>query len=145
MSTIKVTNEHDARFAEAEADVDRGEPWRFREPSAPNPLTIEVAGWSTGHTRLGDAEFMAGIDRDGKRWSVLIGSVVLRKRLVDGVFEEWSDEEGGYVVVETLGKARVGEIVSLKFIGDGETSSGKTYPRFAVSRKPAQVPDGIPY
>ncbi len=71
----------DSRFDEAEADVERGEPWRYREGDAPNPITIEVTGWSTGRTKLGDAEFLNGLDRDGKAWSVLVGSVVLRRRL----------------------------------------------------------------
>jgi hypothetical protein len=132
----------DSRFDAAEADVERGEPWRYREADSPNPLTIEVTGWSTGHTRLGDAEFLNGVDRGGKPWSVLVGSVVLTKRLVEGLVEEWSDDEGGYVVVETLGKAQVGEVVSLKYLGDGESASGNAYPRFSVSRKPAA--DDIP-
>jgi hypothetical protein len=61
-----------SRFDEAEAVVDRGTPWKFREPDAPNPLTIEVSGWSTGHTTLGEAEFLNGTDREGRNgvsWS----------------------------------------------------------------------------
>jgi hypothetical protein len=85
--------------------------------------------------------------------SVLIGGVVLRKRLVEGLVEEWNDEQSKYVVTETLGKAQVGEVVSLKFIGDGETSTGNAYPKFSVSRKPAaattepqgEEDDGIPF
>jgi hypothetical protein len=146
-----VAHEGDSRFDEAEADVERGEPWRYREPDAPNPLTIEVTGWSTGRTKLGDAEFLNGADRDGKAWSVLVGSVVLTKRLVEGLVEEWSDEEGAYVVVETLGRVQVGEVVSIKYLGDGESASGNVYPRFTVSRKsPASKPltegdDEIPF
>jgi hypothetical protein len=131
-----VAHEDDARFNEAEADVERGEPWRYRDPDAPNPLTIEVTGWSTGHTKIGDAEFLNGVDRDGKPWAVLVGSVVLRKRLVEGLVEEWDDDEGAFVVRETLGRVKAGEVVSLKYLGDGESSSGNSYPRFAVSRKP---------
>ena len=72
---------------------------------------------------------------------------MLRRRLIDGDVEEWSDEEGGYVVVETLGRAQVGEVVSLKYLGDGESASGNTYPRFTVSRKPAMTgsDDDIPF
>lgn len=132
-----VAQSDDGRFDEAEADVERGEPWRYRDDGSPNPLTIEVTGWSTGRTKLGDAEFLNGVDRDGKAWSVLVGSVVLTKRLVEGLVEEWSDDEGGYVVVETLGKAQVGEVVSIKYLGDGESASGNSYPRFTISRKPA--------
>jgi hypothetical protein len=135
-----IANEHDSRFDEAEGDVERGEPWRFREPDAPNPLTIEVTGWSAGHTKLGDAEFLNGVDRGGKAWSVLIGGVVLNKRLVEGLVEEWRDDKNGYVVVKTLGRAQLGEVVSLKFLGDGETASGNSYPRFNVSRKPTAKP-----
>src|SRR5581483_2748943 len=94
----------DERFDEAEADVDRGEPWRFREEGTPNPLTIQVTEWSTGVTKLGDAEFMNGIDRNGKRWSVLVGSVVLTKKLIEGLVEEWNDDTKQHEVVETLGR-----------------------------------------
>ena len=73
-----VAHSDDSRFDEAEADVDRGEPWRYREGDAPNPLTIRVTGWSTGHTQHGEADFLSGVDRDGKVWSVLVGSVVLQ-------------------------------------------------------------------
>jgi hypothetical protein len=132
-----MTDEQDARFDEAEADVERGEPWRFRDDDAPNPLTIRVTDWSSGHTRHGEAEFLAGVDRDGKAWRVLVGSVVLKKRLIDGLVEAWDDETGAYVVTETLGRVQVGEVVSIKYVGDGENASGKAYPKFAVSRKPA--------
>ena len=47
-----------------------------------------------------------------------------------------------YVVTETLGRVEVGEVVSLKYIGDGETSTGNAYPKFTVSRKPAAAPQG---
>jgi hypothetical protein len=135
MTSVAQTD--DSRFDEAEADVERGEAWRFREDDAPNPLTIRATGWSTGHTKLGEAEFLAGVDRDGKTWSVLVGSVVLRKRLVEGLVEEWDEEKGAYVVVEELGRVQAGEVVSLKYLGDGESAGGNAYPRFAVSRKPA--------
>src|SRR5262249_19582518 len=107
----------DNRFDEAEADVERGNPWRFREPDAPNPLTILATGWSTGHTKLGDAEFLNGTDRDGRKWSVLVGSVVLKKKLVEGLVEEWDDSVHKYVVVEELGKVEPNEIVSIKYLG----------------------------
>lgn len=135
------------RFDEAEAEVARGEPWRFRDADAPNPLTIEATGWSSGHTRLGEAEFLNGTDRNGHGWSVLVGSVVLSKRLIEGIVEEWDEAAGGFVVTERLGRVQPGEIVSMKFLGDGETAGGKTYPRFSVVRKPPPEPedDGIPY
>ena len=50
------------RFAEIEAEVDRGEPWMFREPGAPNPLTLEVSGLSTGFTKFGEATWLNGVD-----------------------------------------------------------------------------------
>jgi hypothetical protein len=128
----------DERFNEAEADVDRGEPWYFRAPDAPNPLTIEALEWSTGTTKLGKAEFLNGVDRDGKRWSILVGSVVLKKRLIEGAIEEWSGEHNAFVVVKTLGRVARGEIVSLKYIGDVEGEK-YTYPNFKVSRKPASA------
>ena len=126
----------DARFDEAQADVERGEPWRFREADAPSPLTIRATGWSTGHTKHGEAEFLNGVDRANKPWSVLVGSLVLRKRLIDGIVEEWDDERAEYVVTETLGRVVPDEVVSLRYTGDAESANGKTYPRFVVSRKP---------
>ena len=71
------------RFYEAEADVDHGSPWMFREDDAPNPLVIEATDWSTGVTKLGEAEWLNGVDRDGKSWCVLVGSVMLTKRLIE--------------------------------------------------------------
>jgi hypothetical protein len=139
----------DNRFDDAESEVERGEPWRFREEDAPNPLTIEASGWSSGTTKLGEAEFLNGRDRDGKLWLVLVGGVVLRKRLIDGIDEQWDDEKGGWVVVETLGRVVPGEIVSIKYLGDKE---GKQYdyPDFRVVRKPPagaekEVGDDIPF
>ncbi len=130
----------DARFDEAQADVERGEPWRFREAYAPNPLTIMATGWSTGHTKHGEAEFLNGVDRANKPWSVLVGSVVLRKRLIDGIVEEWDDERAAYVVTGTLGRVVPDEVVSIRYTGDAESAQGKTYPRFVVSRKPPTGP-----
>jgi hypothetical protein len=124
------------RFDEAEADVDRGTPWMFREPDAPDPLTIQATGWSTGYTTLGEAEFLNGTDRSDKKWSVLVGSVVLTKRLIEGLVEEWDNDLGKFVVVETLGRVQVGEVVSIKYVGDKQGTQ-YTYPDFRVSRKPA--------
>lgn len=136
MSTV---TQSDNRFDEAEADVDRGEPWRFREPDAPNPLTILATEWSSGTTKLGEAEFLNGVDRDGKAWSILVGSVVLTKRLIEGLVEEWDDEQDAYIVVGTKGRVQPGEVVSLKYLGDVE--GGRfTYPNFRVSRKPPAEP-----
>ena len=134
-----VTHEVDSRFDEAEADVDYGSPWLYREPDAPNPLTIQVVEWHEGTTKLGPAEFMQGIDRDGKRWSVLVGSVVLTKKLIEGLVEEWSEERDEFVVTETLGRVQPGEVVSIKYLGDVEGAK-YTYPNFRVSRKPAAQP-----
>lgn len=122
-------------FDEAEADVDHGAPWRFREPDAPNPLTILAGEWSTGVTKLGEAEFLNGTDRNGKRWSVLVGSVVLTKRLIEGLVEEWDDDRKEFVVTETEGRVQPGEVVSLKYLGDVE-GARFVYPNFKVSRKP---------
>jgi hypothetical protein len=146
----------DSRFAEAESDVDRGTSWRFREADAPNPLTIMATEWSTGVTKLGEAEWLNGVDRDGKAWSVLVGSVVLRKRLIEGLVEEWDDEARDFVVVEMLERVQPGEVVSIKYLGDVE-GARYTYPNFRVSRKPpigsgdkssaqgATVVDDIPF
>jgi hypothetical protein len=141
-----LTNPSDSRFAEAEAEVDRGEPWRFREPDAPNPLTIEALEWSTGMTKFGEAEFLGGADANGKRWSVLVGGVVLGKRLIEGTIESWDDKTSEFVVTQTLGRVQAGEIVSIKYTGDVEGPNGP-YPNFRVSRKPvaAVEPDDIPY
>ena len=126
----------DNRFDEAEAEVDHGAPWRFREPDAPNPLTIQATGWSTGITKLGEAEFLQGVDRTGKQWSVLVGSVVLTKYLIDGTVEEWDDERKAFVIVKTLGRVKPGEVVSIKYVGDREGAK-YNYPDFRVSRKPS--------
>ena len=135
MSQSTIAEHHDARFDEAEAEVDHGSPWMFREPSAPNPLTILVSGWSTGFTKLGEAEFLNGVDREGKSWSVLVGSVVLTKRLIEGLVEKWDGERNEFVVTQTLGRVRAGEVVSLKYLGDIE-GARYPYPNFKVSRKP---------
>lgn len=125
----------DSRFDEAEADVDYGAPWLFREPDAPNPLTIEATAWSTGTTKLGEAEFLQGIDREGKKWSVLVGAAVLTKRLIEGLVEEWDNEKGEFVVAETEGRVQLGEVVSIKYLGDREGAK-YIYPDFRVSRRP---------
>ncbi len=138
-----IANEHDARFDEAEADVDYGAPWLYREPGTPNPLTIQVVEWHEGVTKLGPAEWMQGLDRDGKRWSVLVGSVVLTKRLIEGLVEEWSEENDEFVVVETLGRVQPGEVVSMKYLGDVEGAK-YTYPNFRVSRKQARQEEVVP-
>lgn len=128
----------DSRFDDAESDVDRGSPWRFREPDAPNPLTLEVTEWSTGVTKLGEAEFMNGVDRDSKRWSVLVGAFVLRKNLIDGLVEEWDDERKAFVETARLGRVEPGEVVSMMYLGDREGAK-YDYPDFRVSRKPQQT------
>jgi hypothetical protein len=110
----------------------------YREPDAPNPLTIEATEWSTGVTKLGEAEFLQGVDRAGKKWSVLVGSVVLTKRLIEGLVEEWDGEPGEFVVVKTEGRVQPGEIVSIKYVGDREGTK-YDYPDFRVSRKPPNV------
>ena len=46
----------DSRFDEAEADVDRGTPWRFREPDAPNPITLEVTDADAAERIVAEAE-----------------------------------------------------------------------------------------
>ena len=130
-----VAHPGDSRFDEAEADVDYGSPWCFRQPDMPNPITLQVTESRTGVTKLGEAEFMAGVDRSGKLWSILVGSVVLTKRLIDGLVEEWDDAKADFVVVETLGRVQPGEVVSIKYLGDVE-GSRFTYPNFRVSRKP---------
>lgn len=126
----------DNRFDEAEAEVDRGEPWRYRDPDAPNPLTILVTGWSRGHTKHGEADFLNGTDRDGKAWSVLVGALVLHKRLILGEVSEWDDDRHAFVVTANEGRVLPGEVVSIKFFGDKESANGKTYPDFHVVRKP---------
>jgi hypothetical protein len=127
---------HDSRFDDAEGEVDYGTPWKFRDADAPNPLTIRVTGWGTGLTRLGQAEFLRGDDRDGKSWSVLVGCVVLKKRLIEGLVEEWNEDENRFALVRTEGRAQVGEVASMKFLGDREGAEGFDYPDFRVSRKP---------
>jgi hypothetical protein len=127
---------HDERFDEAEADVDHGDPWYYREPDAPNPLTILATGWSTGHTKKGEAQFLNGIDRDGKQWSILVGNLVLTKRLIEGLVEKWDANLNEFVVTDTLGRVKPGEVVSIKYIGDVQGAQ-HPYPNFRVSRRPA--------
>jgi hypothetical protein len=148
--------QHDSRFDKAEADVDQGNAWRFREAETPNPLTILATHWSSGVTKLGEAEWLNGVDRTGKAWSVLVGSVVLTKRLIEGLVEEWDDEARDFVVVKTLGRVKPGEVVSIKYLGD-VAGARYTYPNFRVSRRPpigdgdkpltqaATVDDDIPF
>ena len=125
-------------FDEAEADVDHGAPWRYREPDAPNPLTIQATGWSTGTTKLGEAEFLSGIDRDGKQWSVLVGSRRPDQAADRGARRAVGRDTQGFRVVETLGRVQPGEVVSIKYLGDVE-GARFTYPNFRVSRKPASA------
>jgi hypothetical protein len=81
---------------------------------------------STGTTKLGEAEFLAGVDRAGKAWSVLVGSVVLAKRLIEGLVEQRDDDAEQFRVVETLGRVRPGEVVSIKYLGDVEAPASRT-------------------
>lgn len=142
----KADTHEDSRFDEAEADVDHGTPWKYRDPDAPNPLTVLAAGWFTGHTRLGEAEFLQGTDRGGKKWNVLVGGSILTKRLLDGVVEEWDDEKQAFVAIKTEGRVQPGEVVSIKYKGDREGAQ-YDYPDFDVARKPpaTQGEDGVPY
>jgi hypothetical protein len=127
--------QHDSRFDEAEAEIDHGTSWLFREPDAPNPLTIKATGWSTGMTKLGEAEFLNGVDRDGKKWSVLVGSVVLTKKLIEGLVEKWDDDKKVFVVVETLGRVQPDEVVSIIYLGEVD-GARYPYPNFKIVRKP---------
>jgi hypothetical protein len=127
----------DPRFDEAEAETRRGRVWNFRDETAPNPLTILAKGWNTGHTRLGEAEFLTGSDRTGELWTILVGSIVLKKRLIDGEVTEWDDEGQTFRTTGREGRVQAGEVVSLRYKGDRESGSGMTYPDFEVVRKPA--------
>lgn len=135
MPSQSVNTQHDSRFDEAEADVDHGTPWMFREPDAPNPLTIEATEWATGITKLGEAEFLQGVDREGKKWSVLVSTAVLQKRLIDGLVEEWDNDTREFKVVEVEGRVKPGEVVSIKYLGDRE-GARYIYPDFRISRRP---------
>jgi hypothetical protein len=127
---------YDPRFDEAEAEVDRGDAWLPREDGMPNPLTIVAVDWSSGTTSIGPAEWLNGRDRDDRRWSILVGSTILKKRLIEGVIEEWNDDEQRFVEVGREGKVKPGELVSLKFKGDRQGSKYK-YPVYEIVRKPA--------
>ncbi len=136
---------HEHTRSTNKAEVERGAPWRFREPDTPNPLTIQVTGWSSGKTRLGPAEFMNGVDRDGKTWSVLVGPVVLRKRLIEGIVDDWDNVRREFVVGETLGRVQPSEVVEIQYLGDAQGQRYK-YPTFTVSRnQPPLVDDQIPF
>ena len=145
-----IASDYDSRFAEAESEVDRGEPWMFREDGAPNPLTIVATGWSSGHTAIGPAEFLNGVDRERE-------GVVDSRRQRRAVEAPHRGTRRGVGRGEgrlrrhrdpRAGAARRGR--ELKYIGDRE--GGKfPYPDFRVSRKPApastsaQNRDGIPW
>jgi hypothetical protein len=131
---------YDSRFDAAESEVDRGNPWRFKEEDAPNPLTIEAIEWSEGTTKLGAAEWLNGTDKHGVRWSILVGPAVLKKHLVDGLIERWDEDRQAYVEVDRLGRVKPGEIVSIKYLGMKEGTK-YDYPNFAVVRKPAAEPE----
>lgn len=134
---------YDPRFDEAEAEVDYGTPWRYKgdgSEDCPNPLTVIVTGWSTGVTSLGEAEFMTGNDREGKKWSVLVGNTQLKKELIEGIVEKWDDDSSSFLQVDVLGRVAEGDVVSIKYKEDKETkpdAEGKkyTYPVFQISRK----------
>jgi hypothetical protein len=123
-------------FDTVEAEVERGEPWKYREPGAPNPLTVQVAGWSTGRMKSGDeVEFMTGRDRDGRLWSLLVGAITLKDALIDGNVKRWDDDSGEYVIVQQNGRVQPGEVVSIKYLGDATSKrSGQTYPTFRIAR-----------
>jgi hypothetical protein len=58
------------------------------------------------------AEFLNGTDQNGKAWSILVGSVVLSKKPIEGLVEE-RDDGARVFVVETLGRVQPGEVVSI--------------------------------
>jgi len=136
-----MTGTTDPRFDEAESEVDYGDAWYFRNEDAPNPLTIEATEWSTGTTTFGETDFLKGTDRDGKHWSVLVGSLILKERLIEGIFTKWDDDKGEFVVDVTLGRVQPGEVVSIKYLGDIDGAKFK-YPNFKVSRKAANDAKG---
>jgi hypothetical protein len=136
-----MSTSYDPRFDEAEAEADRGNAWKPREAGMPNPLTIVATEWSTGQTRIGPAEWLNGVDRDGRRWSVLVGSTILKKRLLEGVVEEWDPERNAFVEIRREGRVEPGEMVSLKFLGIKEGGT-YDYPNFTVVRKPALEQSG---
>jgi hypothetical protein len=140
--TENSTPDPDPRFAEAEAEVEHGRAWRFREDDSPNPLTILATHWSTGYTKLGTAEFLNGTDRDGQRWSVLVGGVVLRQALIEGLVKEYDQERREFLVILTLGRVQPGEVVSIRYLGNRE-SAQYNYPDFKISRKPAPMPRAV--
>lgn len=129
---------YDPRWDEAESEADRGEPWKPKEDSThPNPLTIEAEGWVTfTHATYGETELLVGKDRDGKKWSILI-KAILKKTLVEGVFEEFDEKQNAFVEKERLGRVEPGEVVSVKFLGEKEGAK-YTYDNFNVVRKPAR-------
>jgi hypothetical protein len=140
----------DPRFDQAEADVDYGKSWRFRDEGMPNPLTIEVTGWSLdAKMPNGDlVDFVRGVDRDGEAWSILVGGMVLKQHLIEGRVEEWDEEKQGFVTAATLGRVQPGDVVSLKYTGEKRAASGNDYPTFRISRiagnGTASVPDSVP-
>jgi hypothetical protein len=133
---------YDARFDEAEAEVDRGEPWKPKENSDhPNPLTIIADRWVTfTHEKFGEGELLVGRDRNNMLWSILVSSTVLKNALIDGVFKEFDPEQNAMVEKERLGKVQEGEVVSIKYLGKKEGGAYGEYDNFNVVRK-AALPD----
>jgi hypothetical protein len=141
---VNTNTEVDPRFDDAEAELRRGMAWKYREPGAPNPLTLIVTGWSEGHTKHGPAEFLNGIDRDGNAWSVLVGSTVLKKRLIDGEVSEWDNDRQAFIVTDMQGRVAPGDVVSIRYLGDKENAAGTPYAAFNVSRRGAAAAEDKP-
>ena len=134
----------DSLFDQAESQVEYGKSWRFREDGMPNPLTIQVTGWSLDVAMPnGDlVDFVRGTDRNGEAWSILVGGAVLKQHLVEGRVESWNYEKQAFELTATLGRVQPGEVISLKYEGDKRSKAGYDYPTFRFSR--VGEPNGQP-
>ena len=144
-------NTVDPELEALEEALDRGEPWKYPtkpgepiDPAMPNPLVIRVTALTTGTVNGEEAQFLNGVDSRGKKWSRLLGSIPLRKPLIEGAIEKWDDDQQAFVETARVGAVRAGERVAIKFRGFRTLKSGpqkgKEVPDLKVDRPDALNP-----
>jgi hypothetical protein len=86
-------------------------------------------------------------DDDGTLWSILVGTYLLRKRLLEGEVAEWNDETREFETVDILGPVRPGELLAIELRGERQFTNQEgrlvTSPDYRTMRKqPAVTADG---
>lgn len=128
---------YDPRFDEAEAELDSWRAWKIKSDSSlPNPLTIIADKWDEyqGSDYPEPLEFLHGTDRHGNKWSVAVSTIILKKRLIEGLVEDWSEKDNAFVVTSVEGRVEPGEVVSIAYEGEAEAKKG-SLSKFKVVRK----------